>query len=81
MKDLEKDFPPGVDYKIIYDPTVFIAKSVQEVVITIFIAILLVLGVVFLFLQNWRASIIPGHRDSGFARRNVRDSLCARAYR
>jgi hydrophobe/amphiphile efflux-1 (HAE1) family protein/NodT family efflux transporter outer membrane factor (OMF) lipoprotein len=59
MKDLKKEFPQGVDYKIIYDPTIFIAKSVREVVITIFIAILLVLGVVFLFLQNWRASIIP----------------------
>src|SRR5204863_545136 len=59
MKDLKKEFPQGVDYKIIYDPTTFIAKSVREVVFTIFIAILLVLGVVFLFLQNWRASIIP----------------------
>jgi len=59
IKDLKKEFPQGVDYKIIYDPTIFIAKSVREVVITIFIAILLVLGVVFLFLQNWRASIIP----------------------
>jgi hydrophobe/amphiphile efflux-1 (HAE1) family protein/NodT family efflux transporter outer membrane factor (OMF) lipoprotein len=59
MKDLKKEFPQGVDYKIIYDPTTFIAKSVREVVLTIFIAILLVLGVVFLFLQNWRASIIP----------------------
>jgi hydrophobe/amphiphile efflux-1 (HAE1) family protein/NodT family efflux transporter outer membrane factor (OMF) lipoprotein len=59
MKDLKKEFPQGVDYKIIYDPTTFIAKSVREVVITIFVAILLVLGVVFLFLQSWRASIIP----------------------
>src|SRR6266487_822568 len=59
MKDLKREFPQGVDYKIIYDPTTFIAKSVREVVLTIFIAILLVLGVVFLFLQNWRASIIP----------------------
>jgi len=58
MKDLKREFPQGVDYKIIYDPTTFIAKSVREVVLTIFIAILLVLGVVFLFLQNWRASII-----------------------
>ncbi|HEY3938164.1 MAG TPA: efflux RND transporter permease subunit [Bryobacteraceae bacterium] len=59
MKQLAKDFPAGVDYQIIYDPTIFISKSVHEVVITIFVAILLVLGVVFLFLQNWRASIIP----------------------
>ncbi|HKS82515.1 MAG TPA: multidrug efflux RND transporter permease subunit [Candidatus Acidoferrales bacterium] len=59
MNDLKRAFPHGVDYKIIYDPTTFIAKSIREVVITIFVAILLVLGVVFLFLQNWRASIIP----------------------
>src|SRR5215469_9775575 len=59
MKELVKDFPAGVDYQIIYDPTVFISKSIHEVVITIVVAILLVLGVVFLFLQNWRAAMIP----------------------
>jgi multidrug efflux pump subunit AcrB len=58
MEELKKDFPPGVDATIIYDPNVFIAKSIREVVATIFIAILLVVGVVFLFLQNWRATII-----------------------
>jgi hydrophobe/amphiphile efflux-1 (HAE1) family protein len=56
---LKKDFPSGVDVAIIYDPTTFIAKSVHEVIVTIFIAILLVVGVVFVFLQNWRATIIP----------------------
>jgi hydrophobe/amphiphile efflux-1 (HAE1) family protein len=59
IRDLSKNFPQGVEYKIIYDPTIFIAKSVHEVVVTIFVAILLVLAVVFLFLQSWRASIIP----------------------
>jgi multidrug efflux pump len=59
MQELKKDFPPGVDSTIIYNPTVFISKSVHEVIITIFVAILLVVGVVFLFLQNWRATIIP----------------------
>ncbi|APR38799.1 efflux RND transporter permease subunit [Paraburkholderia sp. SOS3] len=59
MRGLSKDFPPGVEYKIIYDPTIFIGKSVHEVVVTIFVAILLVVGVVFVFLQNWRATIIP----------------------
>lgn len=59
MLDLKKDFPPGVKYRIIYDPTIFIAKSVKEVVVTIFVAILLVVGVVFVFLQRWRATIIP----------------------
>lgn len=56
---LSKDFPPGVAYKVIYDPTIFVAKSVHEVITTIFIAILLVVAVVFLFLQSWRAAIIP----------------------
>jgi len=59
MKNLQQDFPSGVDYKIIYDPTIFIGKSVDEVITTIFEAILLVVLVVFLFLQNWRATIIP----------------------
>ncbi|MFO1057340.1 MAG: multidrug efflux RND transporter permease subunit [Dongiaceae bacterium] len=59
MRDLEAEFPSGVGYRIIYDPTTFIAKSVDEVVTTIFVAILLVVGVVFLFLQTWRATIIP----------------------
>ncbi|AJK45792.1 efflux RND transporter permease subunit [Burkholderia plantarii] len=59
MEELKKEFPAGVDYQIIYDPTIFIGKSVNEVITTIFVAILLVVGVVFVFLQNWRATIIP----------------------
>ncbi|MGD0109253.1 MAG: multidrug efflux RND transporter permease subunit [Rhodopila sp.] len=59
IQDLKKDFPPGVASIVIYDPTIFVAKSVHEVVTTIFVAILLVVGVVFLFLQTWRASLIP----------------------
>jgi hydrophobe/amphiphile efflux-1 (HAE1) family protein len=59
MQELKKNFPPGVEATIIYDPNVFIAKSIHEVIVTIFVAILLVVGVVFLFLQNWRATIIP----------------------
>ncbi|GAB0116310.1 efflux RND transporter permease subunit [Acidisoma sp. 7E03] len=59
MQRLSADFPPGVEYKIIYDPTIFIGKSIHEVVQTIFEAILLVVLVVILFLQSWRASIIP----------------------
>jgi hydrophobe/amphiphile efflux-1 (HAE1) family protein len=59
MATLKKDFPTGVDAIVIYDPTIFVAKSVREVVTTIFVAILLVVGVVILFLQTWRASIIP----------------------
>ncbi|MBV8187895.1 MAG: efflux RND transporter permease subunit [Alphaproteobacteria bacterium] len=59
METLAKDFPPGVRYEVIYDPTTFVGKSVDEVIRTIFVAILLVVGVVFLFLQSWRAAIIP----------------------
>jgi hydrophobe/amphiphile efflux-1 (HAE1) family protein len=59
MEGLKRDFPSGVAYTIIYDPTIFIGKSVDEVITTIFEAILLVVLVVFLFLQNWRATIIP----------------------
>jgi hydrophobe/amphiphile efflux-1 (HAE1) family protein len=59
IQDLKKGFPPGVASIVIYDPTIFVAKSVHEVVTTIFVAILLVVGVVFLFLQTWRASLIP----------------------
>jgi hydrophobe/amphiphile efflux-1 (HAE1) family protein len=59
MAELKKDFPTGVDSIVIYDPTIFVAKSVREVATTIFVAILLVVGVVILFLQTWRASIIP----------------------
>ena len=59
IQDLKKDFPSGVASIVIYDPTIFVAKSVHEVVTTIFVAILLVVGVVFLFLQTWRASLIP----------------------
>jgi hydrophobe/amphiphile efflux-1 (HAE1) family protein len=59
MVELRASFPPGVDYQIIYDPANFVGKSVDEVIVTIFLAILLVVGVVFLFLQTWRATIIP----------------------
>jgi len=59
MADLKKDFPQGVDYQIVYDPTVFVRGSIEAVVHTLFEAIALVVLVVILFLQTWRASIIP----------------------
>ncbi len=59
VQSLKKEFPSGLDSIIVYDPTIFVAKSVNEVITTIFVAILLVVGVVFVFLQTWRASIIP----------------------
>jgi hydrophobe/amphiphile efflux-1 (HAE1) family protein len=59
MAELKKQFPPGVDYIKIYDPTTFVGQSIHEVIKTIIIAILLVVGVVYLFLQDWRSTIIP----------------------
>ena len=59
MAELKKSFPPGIDYIKIYDPTTFVSYSIDEVVETIFIAIVLVIGVVYLFLQSSRATIIP----------------------
>jgi multidrug efflux pump len=59
MARLKKSFPQGVDYSIVYDPTVFVRGSIEAVVKTLFEAILLVVFVVVLFLQTWRASIIP----------------------
>ncbi len=59
MEELKKNFPDGLDYKIVYDPTVFVRNSIRAVVKTLFEAILLVVLVVIIFLQTWRASIIP----------------------
>jgi hydrophobe/amphiphile efflux-1 (HAE1) family protein len=59
MAELKKSFPPGVDYINIYDPTTFVSQSIHEVIVTIVIAIILVVCVVYLFLQSWRATIIP----------------------
>ena len=59
MAELKKSFPPGIDYINIYDPTTFVSQSIHEVILTIFIAILLVVAVVYVFLQSWRATVIP----------------------
>ena len=59
MGELKKDFPPGLDFAIVYDPTQFVRDSIKAVIETLFIAILLVVIVVLVFLQTWRASIIP----------------------
>jgi multidrug efflux pump len=59
MAELSKGFPEGLTYDIVYDPTVFVRGSIEAVVKTLLEAILLVVLVVVLFLQTWRASIIP----------------------
>ena len=59
LAELSKTFPEGLEYRIVYDPTVFVRKSINAVVTTLLEAIVLVVIVVILFLQTWRASIIP----------------------
>jgi multidrug efflux pump len=59
MERLKKSFPEGVDYKIAYDPTVFVRESIQAVGHTFVEALILVVLVVLVFLQTWRASLIP----------------------
>jgi len=59
MVNLKKSFPPGLDYKIIYNPTEFVNDSINEVYKTLLIAIVLVVVVVIVFLQSWRAALIP----------------------
>lgn len=59
MARLATTFPPGLEQQIIYDTTVFVEESIHEVVKTLFEAVVLVFVVVLLFLQNWRATLIP----------------------
>jgi len=59
MEDLKKNFPDGVDYSIVYDPTIFVRGSIKAVIHTLLEALVMVVLVVILFLQTWRASIIP----------------------
>ncbi|MGC2775478.1 MAG: multidrug efflux RND transporter permease subunit [Bradyrhizobium sp.] len=59
MAEIKKTMPEGVEYHIVYDPTQFVRSSIEAVVHTLFEAIVLVVIVVILFLQTWRASIIP----------------------
>ncbi|MFO7275798.1 MAG: multidrug efflux RND transporter permease subunit [Pseudomonadota bacterium] len=59
MAELAERFPDGMSYEIVYDPTVFVRQSIHAVIQTLLEAIALVVLVVILFLQTWRASIIP----------------------
>jgi multidrug efflux pump len=59
MAELKKNMPEGMDYSIVYDPTQFVRASIEAVIHTLLEAIALVVLVVILFLQTWRASIIP----------------------
>ncbi len=59
LKKLSKNFPDGVDAKILYNTTNYVISSIQEVVTTLFIAVFLVILVTYLFLQDWRSALIP----------------------
>jgi hydrophobe/amphiphile efflux-1 (HAE1) family protein/NodT family efflux transporter outer membrane factor (OMF) lipoprotein len=59
MEELKKNFPEGIDYNVVYDPTIFVRHSIEAVIHTLIEAIILVVLVVIVFLQTWRAAIIP----------------------
>jgi len=59
MAELSKSFPQGLQYDIVYNPTVFISDSVEAVITTMIEAVILVIVVIVIFLQTWRASLIP----------------------
>ena len=59
LKELSANFPPGISYRVVWDPTVFVRQSIRAVGSTLVEAVVLVVLVVILFLQTWRASIIP----------------------
>jgi hydrophobe/amphiphile efflux-1 (HAE1) family protein len=59
IEELSHNFPDGLEYRIVYNPTVFVRESINSVIHTLFEAVLLVVLVVLLFLQTWRASLIP----------------------
>ena len=59
MEEISRSFPEGISYKIPFDMTSYISQSIKEVYHTLFEALLLVILVVFLSLQNWRATLIP----------------------
>ncbi|MGL4209207.1 MAG: efflux RND transporter permease subunit, partial [Candidatus Adiutrix sp.] len=59
LKDLEQRFPPGLDYDTVFDTTTFVKASIYEVQHTIVVAFILVIIVVYLFLGNWRSTLIP----------------------
>ncbi|MCB9898022.1 MAG: efflux RND transporter permease subunit [Planctomycetes bacterium] len=59
MADLSTRFPPGVSYQVVYDTTRFITASLEELTTTLFITVVLVVLVVYVFLQDWRSTLVP----------------------
>ena len=60
VQDLSEDFPDGMECPVVYDSTIFVSASIKEVITTLVIASLLVFATVFVFLQDWRATLVPG---------------------
>ncbi len=71
MKHAKEIFPPDLDYKIVYDTTPAVEASIESIVHTFFEAVVLVTLVVFVFLQNFRATFIPARDRAGLAARHV----------
>jgi hydrophobe/amphiphile efflux-1 (HAE1) family protein len=59
MKELAERFPQGMEYRVAYNPTVFVRESIESVIHTLFEAVVLVVLVVLVFLQDWRATLVP----------------------
>ena len=59
MKEIATRFPKGVSYELAYDPTDYIRTSIKEIAVTLIITLVLVVVITFVFLQNWRATLIP----------------------
>ena len=59
MDELSADFPSGLEYQVVYNPTAFISASINAVYTTILEAVILVVIVIMVFLQSWRMAIIP----------------------
>jgi HAE1 family hydrophobic/amphiphilic exporter-1 len=59
LKELSKSFPPGLEYAVAFDSTTVVGDSIREVLVTLLEAIAIVIAVIFLFLLDWRATIIP----------------------
>ncbi|MCU0571132.1 MAG: efflux RND transporter permease subunit, partial [Oculatellaceae cyanobacterium Prado106] len=59
LETLSQSFPPGLQYRVAFDSTAFVEASLEEVLVTLILAIALVILIIFIFLQNWRTTLIP----------------------
>lgn len=59
IRELSRNFPKGLEYRIVYNPTEFVRESIDSVIHTLYEAVILVVIVVLVFLQNWRATLVP----------------------